>query len=267
MSRATKAKIAEAKFIWGDCMINLSDPTLDERLRRRTPEGRYEISDIELVLSIRAFETEGDMVAVNRLCEVLLKRCASTFQFCSVGLSHRPDLREDVIANMGEQVLREARNPNEVFMTKNFIHAVRCICADEFNRMLRQEGLTQRRDDEGRPAVRPHHVPRSKMEPIRPAPSDDEGLPASDVADPFDQYEHMHAEEECQRILTYLADPLDRKIMLLRAIERWKWDDIALLCERTERTVRLRFERARNYLQQCLIEEQQTIYAPVIQQQ
>ncbi len=34
-------------------MINLQDPTLQERLRRRAPEGRFEISEIDLVLAIR----------------------------------------------------------------------------------------------------------------------------------------------------------------------------------------------------------------------
>src|SRR5579884_1445524 len=38
-------------------MIDLQDPTLKERLRRRTPEGRYEISEIDLVLNIRDLRT------------------------------------------------------------------------------------------------------------------------------------------------------------------------------------------------------------------
>jgi DNA-directed RNA polymerase specialized sigma24 family protein len=43
--------------------------------------------------------------------------------------------------------------------------------------------------------------------------------------------------------------------MLLRAIEEMKWDDIAAICQRTERTVRLRYERARGYLRDCIIRE------------
>ena len=35
---------------------------------------------------------------------------------------------------------------------------------------------------------------------------------------------------------------------VLRAIDGMKWDDIAVVCKRTERTVRLRYERARTYL-------------------
>src|SRR5579871_385063 len=155
-------------------MIDLSDPTLDERLSRRTPEGRYEISEIELILTIRSLRAKGDMGGVRRLCGVLLYRCAPAFQRHSQGLRHRPELREEAIANMGEHLLREAQNPKERFMTQNFIHYLRCLCADEFNRVLRQEGLYYRRDDEGRPSGRPHHVPRSLMEPLRPAAADNE---------------------------------------------------------------------------------------------
>ncbi len=252
-------------------MIDLSDPNnpgLLERLRRRTAEGRYEISEIELVTTMRALYAKGDMARVRLLGEVLLSRCAPAFQRHSQGLRHRPDLREEVIANMGEHLLREAVNPNEVFMTQNFVHYLRCLCVDEFNRVLRQEGLYYRRDDEGRPSGRPQHVPRALIDPLRPATPDDEGISTADVADPTDQYEQLHADDESQRILTYLHDPLDRMIMVLRAIEGMKWDDIAVLCKRTERTVRLRYERARGYLRECIAKEQQQItYTPVIQPQ
>ena len=241
-------------------MIDLGDATLDERLRRRTAEGRYEISEVELILNIRALQAEGNGEGVRRLSEVLLVRCAPAFQRHSYGLRHRPDLREEAIANMGVHLLQEARNPNEIFMTQNFIHYLRCLCVDEFNRVLRQEGLYYRRDAEGRPSGRPQHVPRALIEPLRPAPADDEGISVGDVADPHDQYEQVHAEEESQRILTYLHDQLDRKIMVLRAIEGMKWDDIAILCKKTERTVRLRYERSRSYLRECVSKEQHTIY-------
>ncbi len=240
-------------------MIDLNDPTLDERLRRRTSEGRYEIGEIELVLTIRALRAKGNTAGMRRLSEVLLQRCVPLFQRHSQGLRHRPDLREEAIANMSEHLLREAQNPTEIFMTQNFIHYLRCLCVDEFNRVLRQEGLYYRRDEEGRPAGRPQHVPRSLIEPLRPAPADDESAPLADVADPHDQYEQMHAEEESQRILTYLQDPLDRMIMVLRAVEGMKWDDIAPLCKRTERTVRLRYERARSYLRECVQNEQRMV--------
>ena len=84
--------------------------------------------------------------------------------------------------------------------------------------VLRQEGLYYRRDDEGRPAGRPRHVPRSLVEPLQVSRDDDEGQIGADVADPHDQYEEMHAGDESQRILMYLQDPLDRKIMVLRIL-------------------------------------------------
>jgi DNA-directed RNA polymerase specialized sigma24 family protein len=246
-------------------MIDLQDPTLKERLRRRTAEGRYEISEIDLVLNIRAFRAKGDTEATRMLCEVLLERSAPEFQRHTWGLRHRPELREEAIANMSEHLLREAMNPQEIFITQNFIHYVRCLCVDEFNRVLRQEGLRYQRDDEGRPTGRPHHVPRALIEPLQPPVTDSDALPTADVADPLDQFEHLHAYEESQRILTFLSDPLDRKIMVLRAIENMKWDDIAAICKRTERTIRLRYERARSYLRECILREQ-AAYVRVRQQ-
>lgn len=247
-------------------MIDLNDPTLDERLRRRTVEGRYEIGESELVKNIRALKAAGDIRGVRRLCEVLLARCVPLFQRQTQGLRHRPELREEAIANMAEHLLREAQEPREVFMTQNFIHYLRCLCVDEFNRVLRQEGLYYRRDDDGRPTGRPQHVPRALVEPLQPQRDDEEGQIGSDVADPHDQYEEMHAEQESMRILTYLQDPLDRKIVTLRAIEGMKWDDIAVVCARTERTVRLRFERARGFLRECILREQHVRHNPAIYQ-
>jgi DNA-directed RNA polymerase specialized sigma24 family protein len=238
-------------------MIDLSDPTLDERLLRRTADGHYELGECELVINIRALRAADNMTGVRRLCEVLLQRCALVFQRRTQGLHHRPELREEAIANMAEHLLREALDPDEVFMTKNFIHYLHCLCADEFNRILRQEGLHYRRDDEGRPSGRPRHVPRLLVGPLQATRDDgEEGQIDADVADPNDQYEVMHAGDESQRILTYLQDPLDRKIMILRIIEDMKWDDVAALCNRSERTVRLRFERARRYLRECVMKEQ-----------
>jgi DNA-directed RNA polymerase specialized sigma24 family protein len=247
-------------------MIDPTDPTLQERLRRRTPEGRYDISEIELILAMRELGRKEDTRAVRMLAETLLQRCAPVFQRHSQGLRHRPELREEAIANMAEHLLREALDANEIFMTQNFIHYLRCLCVDEFNRMLRQEGLFYRRDAEGRPTGRPQHVPRSLIEPLRPTPPDDESAPIADVADPHDQYEQLHAQDESQRILTYLQDPLDRMIMVLRAIEGMKWDDIALVCKRTERTVRSRYERSRSYLRECMAREQQISYMSTGQQ-
>lgn len=241
-------------------MIDPRDPTLMVRLSRRTPEGRYEISEIELVLTIRSLHQKGESDDEQMLCAVLLERCTPEFQRHSWGLRHRPELREEAIANMGEHLLREAIDPTEIFMTQNFIHYVRCLCVDEFNRILRQEGLRYQRDAEGRPTGRPRHVPRALVETLQMRSADSEVPPTADVADPLDQYEHMHANEESLRILTFLADPLDRKIMVLRAIEGMKWDDIAALCKRTERTIRLRYEKARAYLRECLTREQSALF-------
>ncbi len=242
-------------------MLDPHDPTLEERLKRRNPNGHFEISEIELVHNIRFRQAKGDVESVRMLCAVLLERCAPEFQRHTWGLRHRPDLREEAIANMGEHLLREAINPKEVFMTQNFIHYVRCLCVDEFNRVLRQEGLRYQRDEEGRPTGRPYHIPRSLMEPLQQTPIDSDGsMPSSDVADPEDQYERLHANEESLRILTYLSDPLDRKIMVLRVLEQMKWDDIAVICKRTERTIRLRYERARGYLRDCILREQTTSF-------
>lgn len=237
-------------------MIDPRDPTLQIRLSRRTPEGRYEVSEIELVQTIRVLHQQGNQEHTRMLCEVLLGRCSLEFQRHSWGLRHRPELREEAIANMSEHLLREALNPKEIFMTQNFIHYLRCLCVDEFNRILRQEGLRYKRDEEGRPMGRPQHVPRALVEPLQTTPLDSEAPPSADVADPLDQYEHLHANEESQRILTLLSDPLDRKIVVLRAIEGMKWDDIAAVCKRTERTIRLRYEKARAYLRECLAREQ-----------
>jgi len=240
-------------------LLMRNDPTLDELLNRRKPKGEYEISEIELVITIRQLKAKGDIAGMHRLSTVLLNRCAPELQRHTWGLRHRPDLREEAIANMNQHLLSDVLDPKEVFITQNFIHYVRCLCVDEFNRVLRQEGLRYQRDDEGRPTERPHHVPHALIEPLQPTPTDsDVQLPTANVADPLDQYEHLHANEESLRILTFLSDPLDRKIMVLRAIEHMKWDDIAVICKRTERTIRLRYERARSYLRECILREQAT---------
>lgn len=238
-------------------MIDLQDPTLQARLLERTPERRYVISDIELILNMRHYDAIRNMAAVQLLADTLLRRCAPHFQQRTQGLSQRPHLREEAIANMQEHLLREALNPKETFMTQNFIHYLRCLCTDEFNKILRQEGLSQRRDADGQPVGRPQHVPRSKMESITAPTADDENPLAADVADPQDQYEQLHATDEAQRILDYLTDPLDRRIVVLRSLEHWKWDDIAEVCQKTERTIRTRYKNACVLLRKQLLNEQE----------
>lgn len=232
-------------------MLDLTEATRGEaelraRLARRTPEGRYEIGESELVLAIRAYQFCGETASRDVLCEVLLERCAPEFQRHSWGLIHRPVLREEAIAGMREHVLREALDPGEHFIVMNFIHYLRCACVDEFHRVLRAEGLWYRHDEDGRPLGRPTHVPRSLVEPLQPFPLD--GEDNRDVLDQEDQYERLHAHEEAQRLLATLADPRNRCIVALRAIEGVRWDDIAAYMGMNERSVRLRYTKALAFL-------------------
>ena len=101
-------------------MIDLSDPTLDERLQRRTADGRYELGECELVANIRALRIAGNMTGVRRLCEVLLQRCAPVFQRYTQGLRHRPELREEAIANMSEASAARSPRPNRSIYDQEF---------------------------------------------------------------------------------------------------------------------------------------------------
>src|SRR6266568_7063186 len=135
----------------GKHMLNPQDPTLATRLRAKTVNNRYVISEADLILDIRAHAAQGNRAAVRELCGYLLERCGGHFQKHSTGLNHRPDLREDAIANMSEKLVREALDPREEFMLKNFAHYIKCLCVDEFNRILRQEGLKFTRTADGNP--------------------------------------------------------------------------------------------------------------------
>lgn len=238
--------------------VDPQQPEGRERLWKRNSNGRYEVSEAHLVLGIRAFAARGDQARVRHLCEVLLERCQTEFQRRALGLRHRPDLMEDAIASMAEQLLREAQDPREEFMILNFPHYLRCLCADNFNAVLRQEGLRYRRDEEGRPAGRPTHVPAALKERIHSTPDEEEGgsgTSSTHLADPSDDIEAFHATMEARRVLMYLDDPLDRTIVTLRALDGLKWDEIARICGKTERTMRLRYERARALLREYLERE------------
>ncbi len=230
------------------------DPHTKARLLKRTPNHGYEIADTSLVVSIRSWDAQGQPEVVGMLLQLLIDRCMPEFRRRAMGLRQRPDLMEDAIEAMIEQVIREARDPNEVFMTQNFIHYLKCLCIDNFNRMLRQEGLSYKRDAQGRPVGRPQHIPRALIERIdvRLDDQDDPVGPGSAVADPNDALGSRMAAVEAQRILAYLPDPLDRQIMVLRVLEGRQWEDIAKICGKTERTMRLRFEKARTQLQERL---------------
>ncbi len=241
----------------GPAPLDPRDPVTLASLRERQPGGAYSVSDADLVIAMRGWDARGDRARVRALGELLVDRCMPEFQRRSWGLRHRPDLMEDAVAGMVEQLLREALDPREVFMTQNFIHYLRCLCADNFSRTLRQEGLSYRRDEQGRPAGRPQHIPRALIERIDLSAEEreDAGAQAQTVADPHDAYEDRLAAVEAQRILSYLPDPLDRRILALRVFERLQWEEIAALCGKTERTMRLRYEKARVVLQERLTAE------------
>lgn len=242
-------------------LLDPRNPAMGEWLARRTPTGGYEIGEATLVLAIRAWDRRGDTARAQALCGVLIDRCMPEFKRRALGLRHRPDLMEEAIGGMIEQVLREARDPHETFMTQNFIHYLRCCCADNFGRVLRQEGLSYRRDEQGRPAGRPLHVPRALVERIDVSAEDreDEAGHGTVIADPRDATEERMAAVEAQRILGYLPDPMDRQIMVLRALEHMRWDDIAKVCGKTERTMRLRYEKAVVRLRQAIEAETATV--------
>ena len=236
-------------------LLDPRDPETLALLRQRTPAGGYTVPEAQLVGIIRAWgAVDGKKEVVQQLCGLLIERCMPEFQRRSWGLRHRPQLMEDAIMGMIEQVLREAQDPHETFMTLNFIHYLRCCCADNFGRVLRQEGLSYRRDEQGRPAGRPQHVPQALVDRIDVVAEDQEdavGQPGV-VADPHDTLDDRLAAVEAQRILGYLEDPMDRQIMVLRVLSHMRWDDIAKVCGKTERTMRLRYEKALVKLRQCI---------------
>ena len=239
---------------------NLPDPRnprVLERLKQRTSSGGYVVSDADLVRAIRGWKAQGEGERVRALCELLVTRCMPEFQRRSYGLRHRPDLMEEAIAGMIEQLLREAQNPREEFMLANFIHYLRCLCADNFQRVLRQEGLSYRRDAQGNPAGRGMHVPQALVDRLDAPVSESDGSEnaARELADRSDPLAARMASLEAQRILRYLTDPLDQRIMLLRVFEEMRWYDIAALCGKTERTMRLRYEKAKALLRERLAAE------------
>ncbi|HEU5348840.1 MAG TPA: sigma factor-like helix-turn-helix DNA-binding protein [Ktedonobacterales bacterium] len=239
---------------------NLPDPRnsqIAEKLKQRTSGGGYVISDADVVRAIRGWKAKGEGERVRALCEVLVKRCMPEFQRRSYGLRHRPDLMEEAIAGMVEQLLREAQNPREEFMLANFVHYLRCLCADNFQRVLRQEGLSYRRDAQGNPAGRGMHVPQALVDRLDVPLNEGDGSERAtrELADPGDHLEARMASLEAQRILRYLSDPLDRRIMLLRVFDEMRWDDIAAICGKTERTMRLRYEKARALLRERIAAE------------
>ncbi len=250
----SSADIADTATDGAMTLLDPRDARVRATLLRRVPGGAYDIGEADLVRAIRAWDQRGEVQVVRDLCELLVERCMPEFQRRSWGLRHRPELMQDAIGGMIEQLLREVRDPNEQFLLLNFIHYLHCLCADNFSRVLRQEGLSYRRDEHGRPVGRPQHVPRALVERIDvPVEENDEGTgPGRDIAATNDPLGDRMAALEAQRILAYLTDSLDRQIMILRVFEHMRWDDIAKVCGKTERTMRLRYEKSRARLREIL---------------
>lgn len=238
-------------------LLDPRNPRVLEKLKQRTSSGGYVVSDADLVRAIRGWKARGESERVRGLCEVLVTRCMPEFQRRSYGLRHRPDLMEEAIAGMIEQLLREAQNPREEFMLANFIHYLRCLCADNFQRVLRQEGLSYRRDAQGNPAGRGMHVPQALVDRLDAPVSESDSAEGAtrELADSSDQLATRMASLEAQRILRYLTNPLDQRIMILRVFEEMRWDDIAAICGKTERTMRLRFEKSKALLRERIAAE------------
>jgi DNA-directed RNA polymerase specialized sigma24 family protein len=238
-------------------LLDPRDAATRARMAQRLAGGAYEVSEPELVRAIRAWDARGERAIVRDLAEVLARRCLPEFQKRCWGLRHQPQLMEDAISGMTEQLLREALDPREEFMLLNFVHYLHCLAADNFTRVLRQEGLSYRRDDQGRPAGRPQHVPRALIDRIDVEAEDrqDGTSQSREILSPEDAVGTRLAAMEAERILGYLGDPLDRRIMILRALEHMRWDDIARICGKTERTMRMRYEKARVLLRERLSEE------------
>lgn len=225
--------------------FDLRRPGVGQRLTERTPTGGYVVPDTMLVRALRAHYLDGEIARSHELFEILLDRCKPTFRSKTSGLAGKPTLREDAISEMKVQLWKEAIDPRETFMVQNFGHYIKCLCADHFNRVLRAEGYGYRTNEQGQVTGRPEHVPAVLIDSLsRPASGEDDqgmGDTLADVADPLNA---RVSSLLAQDILDYLPDMLDRKIVTLRAMYDLKWDEIAKLCGKSERTMRTRYERA-----------------------
>lgn len=225
-----------------------------ERLEQRVPGGGYVVPDTQLIRAIRAFDQSGETQQRDTLFTMLLDRCKPMFRKMANGLAHRPEWREDAISDMTVQLWREVLDPRETFMLQNFAHYLKCLCTDNFNRLLRAEGYGFRTNEQGQVTGRPEHVPATLVDTIdRAAPAGDQQEAVVDIlADPLNTLDARLAVLEAERILQTLPDPLDRKIVYLRVFGNLQWEEIAALCGKTERTMRTRFERARQQMQSTL---------------
>ncbi len=230
-----------------------TDARVRSRLAARTPGGGYAVPDTDLVRAIRGYNALGDRARRDTLFTMLLDRCKPMFRKMAQGLAHRPEWREDAIADMTVQLWREVQDPKETFMLQNFGYYLKCLCADNFNRLLRREGYGYRTNEQGQVAGRPEHVPAALIDSIDRTPrSDEQESVVETIADPTNPHDLRLAALEARRILASLPDPLDRRIVYLRVFQNLQWEEIAQLCGKTERTMRTRYERARRLLQSTL---------------
>jgi RNA polymerase sigma factor (sigma-70 family) len=223
-------------------------------LTQRTTTGGYVVPDSALVLAIRAFHARGLTAPRDELFTLLLQRSMGMFRKMARGLQHRPEWVEDAIAEMTEQLWKEVLDPKEVFMAQNFGTYLKRLGADHFKGVLRREGYGYRVNEQGQVTGRPEHVPAVLIDSLDRAPGadDEESAAAAGIADTNDTLDKRMAALEAQRILRLLPDPLDRKIFYLRVFYTLKWDEIADQCGMSERTMRSRFEQARETLAAAL---------------
>ena len=218
-----------------------------ERLSARTERGGYVIADALVVRAIRAFDARQMAGPRDMLFELLQRRCMPMFRRMAQGLRRHPEWVQDAIADMTVQLWKEVLNPKETFMVQNFGCYLKRLAVDQFKHTLRTEGLINRTNEQGQVVGRPDHVPAILVDSLdRAAGADEDASPAADViADTKNGIEERLAEIEADRILHYVQDALDRKIAYLRILQQRKWDEIALACGMSERTMRTRFEVAR----------------------
>lgn len=226
----------------------------------------YAVSCADIVAAVR--HAEVDRATKDFLLEILMERNRPLFLKHACGLRSRPELREDLIQNMCEQLLREAQDPRETYMISNFGNYVRCLANGQFSRMLRQEGLNRCIDEKGQVFKRGHSVPRTLMRPISLATygSEDYAMDGSPlaltgspvaVADPEDGFDRALSDAEYRRLLNLLTSEQDREIVRLRAVEGYRWAAIRQRVSLSDRGVRSRFSNALRLLQTYLSAEEQ----------
>jgi RNA polymerase sigma factor (sigma-70 family) len=223
-----------------------------DRLKNRTARGGFVIPDTTLVRVIRQALAHDQKNTADALFAILAERCIPMFRKMMRGLSHRPDLHDEAISETVAQLWKEILDLNETFLERNFATYLQRLCIDNFKRTLRSEGLQNRFNDQGQVIGRPEHVPATLVDHIDQARPSDEEDTSADIADTDDPIAQLDANEEARRIIAFLPDRLDRKIVYLRVFQELQWEQIAQLCNKSERTMRFRYERAKEVMAEGL---------------